>query len=177
MTFIPNSVGLLAEQETVGAVTDVTFSNLNIVNDRLYRIYMEVENPTVSTSNYHIYFNGDVVATNYWSNILYAANGSTNFVSVNEPRIVSNVLNAANGGVFYGYTDIIFNEYYGFCKWISMNVINMGNNIGFANYAGTTVISIPMTTIGGITDITIHSTIANAIATGSKFSLYRVSPI
>lgn len=177
MTFIPNSMELLAEQETVGDVTDVTFSNLNINEDRLYRIYMEVANPTVSTSNYHIYFNGDTTVTNYWSNIIYAANGASNFARFNEPRIVSNVFNAVSGGAFYGYTDVIFSDNYGFCKWISMNVINMDINIGFANYAGTTVNPIPKTTIGGITDITIHSTIAGAISAGSKFRLYRISPI
>jgi hypothetical protein len=171
MTFIPNSLELLTEQEVVGNVTDVTFPNLDINTDRMYTLYSEVANGQGAGSNYQIFFNGDTTVVNYNSNILSAIGGATNFARFNEPRIVSSVA-ATPHGFFYGYTDIMFNADFNVARWISMNTIGDDTNMGFVNYAGTYD-----TAILNITNITIHSTTANAIATGSRFRLYRVSPI
>jgi hypothetical protein len=171
MAYIPNAIHLLAEQETVGNVTDVTFSNLDINTDRMYMLYSEVQNAQALASNYQIFFNGDVTVAHYNSNILQAVNGATNFARFNEPRIVSSIATTPHG-FFYGYTDLMFNADFNVARWISMNTIGDNTNMGFINYAGTYD-----TFITNITSITIHSTTASAIAPGSRFRLYRVSPI
>jgi hypothetical protein len=177
MTFIPNVIHLLAEQ-TVGAspVTDVAFSNLHedfshSPGDRMFRLSMAVGNPTVSVSDYLIFFAGDTTITNYNSNALSAANGVTDFTRVNTPRIINAVPASEK---FCSSTDIMFNDSLGLIRWISMNVRGDTFPIGFTNYAGTYNIVGPFT---DLFSITIHSTTVDAIGTGSIFRLYRVSPI
>jgi hypothetical protein len=184
MTFLPNIMHLLAEQ-TVGVVsTSVTFSDLHYetglppnLDDRLYRLYYEVRNPTVSVSDYHIYFNGDTTNANYESQAIAANGGATNFARTvpQAPRIIDGVIAFPNG-IFFGYTDIIFNSNLQRVKYISMNSRGVGAAIGFINYAGanTGPAIVPGT---GIFSIEIHSSIANAIDIHSRFRLYRISPI
>jgi hypothetical protein len=183
MTFIPNVMHLLAEQTVGIATTAVIFSNLHYgtspasLNDRLYRIYYEVRNPTVSTSDYHIYFNGDTTNTDYESQALSAFSGGTNFARTVPvaPRIIDGVIASPNG-IFYGYVDIIFNSTHGSPRYISRNTRGIGVAIGFINYAGVYT-GPPIGPGVGLNTIEIHSSIALAIAVKSKFRLYRVSSI
>jgi hypothetical protein len=177
MAYIPHAMQLLAEQKVSGNVTDVTFSNLHehfshSPEDRMFRLSMSVINVTGSASDYLIFFAGDTTITNYHSNALSAANGVTDFTRVNTPRII-NAVPASPNGMFYGNTDIMFNDSLGLIRWISMNIRRSSFPIGFVNYAGTYDV------VGTFTDlfsITIHSTTVNAIGNDSIFRLFRISP-
>lgn len=185
MTYLPHVMHLLAEQTVqLATTTSVTFSNLHYetdtppnLDDRLYRLYYEVRNPTASTSDYHIYFNGKTTNTDYESQALGAFGGGTNFARTipQAPRIIDGVIAAPNG-IFFGYTDILFHDNFQGPKYISMNSRGMAGATGFINYAGT-YIGVPIAPGNGITSIEIHSSIANAIDIHSRFRLYRVSPI
>jgi hypothetical protein len=175
---------LLAEQ-LVGVVSSsVTFSNLHYetlvpiaIDDRLYRLYYEVRNPTASASDYHIYFNGDTNDANYESQTIGVKGGASNFTRTFPiaPRIIDGV-SAYPNGIFFGYTDIIYNSTFGHVKYISMNSRGVAGAIGFINYAG--VDTGPAIAPGlGITSIEIQSSIVGAIDIHSRFRLYRVSPI
>jgi hypothetical protein len=184
MAFTPHVMQLLSEQTVVADTTAVIFSNLHYetaspanLNDRFYRLYYEVKNPTASTSDYHIYFNGDTTNTHYESQAMSAFGGGTNFARTVPvaPRIIDGVIASPNG-LFYGYTDIIFNTNFGLPKYISLNVRGIGTAMGFINYAGT-LIGPPIAPGIGLNTIEIHSSIALAIGAKSRFRLYRVSSI
>jgi hypothetical protein len=173
MTFNPNSIHLLEERELGADVTDVTFSSLANRNPdhRILRLYMTIVNPTISTSDYYLVINGHVIFTDYHSNAISASNGGTNFARVNAPRIIDSVPPSPDG-IFYGYTDIIYNLNFDLVRWISMNIKGNAFPIGFINYAG-----MYNNFFNPVNSITVHSTVVDAIGAGSKFKLFRASTI
>lgn len=174
MTFSPHVMHLLVETVAPFDLTTINVypPGLDLSTDTLYRLYVQIKNTTgFNTPVYNIFFNGDSTETNYWCQITQSNGVALTAARVNAPRIEDQTL--TNNMTFSSVIDIELNVDSKAC-YICTTRFRDGGGAGGIQ---TEFIGGQYTIIANVTSIQISSNIANAIAAGSTFRLFRVSTV
>lgn len=155
---------LIAESTVSGAaVTSVQFTGLDINTHKSYRVEIDLYNPTVSTSTYSIFFNNDLVDTNYYRQYIYANGASITAARSNDAIILT--LTASTNGSAEGPVSLDV----GGRPRVTMNE---------SRYNSTTTELVTKTivktgTVANVTQIDIVGSVASSIGIGTKIRIYR----
>jgi hypothetical protein len=149
------------------AATSLSMSGLNLALDKCYYIQWALKNNTgSSTPSLSLYYNSDTTATNYATQYAYAVNST-----VNSPSFVNSaVLDAFTSGTSSSTGDVlIFNDPDGrprsqfrFSRGSATSPQVIGGTHGWNSTAN-------------ITGITVVASVANALAVGSYFKVFKVN--
>lgn len=161
-----NSItGLVAEYTVTGsAVSEIPFSNLNILQDRVYRFYIKASNATASDVAIHLFLNGDTTATNYYTQLFYSTGATAAGVNSNDAAIA--YLIASDRVFAEGVVGLVGGK----AKACVQGHRGSGANLYVRNYNYET-------TSTSLTDVTSMlfkiSTGTNAFAVGSYIAIYK----
>lgn len=154
---------LLAEYEVTGsAVTQIDFTGLDIKTHKSYQIEVEIINPTASSTSLKFCINGDTTNTNYYTQEIVAGSTSLSAQRSNAPYIGYTLAGK------YGYSNGFISLVNGYLK---ANIYENRHDATSVNIAQYSIVK--TATVTNITQITLISTIANAIGVGSKVRIYR----
>lgn len=154
---------LIAEYIVSGsAVTSIDIQNLDINTHKSYRIECEFANATATTSYISFYVNGDTTSSNYYAQSMSRSGTASGGGRGNNAIHVSLIGNSESA--VYGVIGLVNGKYI----LRSNTTMDEGATIVVADEVVTKVASIT-----NITQLTIMSSVANAIGVGSKVRIYR----
>lgn len=155
---------LVSSQTVSGsAVTDVTFSSLNLAADGRYQLEMSILNAVGSAPALSLFFNADTTASNYRSQIMTQTGSSISAGGNNNAIIFS----------------IVASSYAFSLLDIKRDISGRPRTIGSvardepASYVRQDFAHIRANT-ANVTSLTISSSVASAIGIGSVFKLYKI---
>lgn len=154
---------MLIGEITVGtATTSVSFTGLDIGKDDDYLLVTEGYNP-VATCEYALYANGNVTPANYYTQKIYGEGTTIGATRSNQSSGLAIVIASQYAESF---TRIKLTNS-GYFVYQSSQFYRTGSASLELAYATSTF------TATSITSLTITSTVASAIGTGSRFQLYK----
>lgn len=155
---------LLAETTVSGsAVTSIDFTGLDINTHQSYRVEMEWINGTASSSALYPFFNGDTVATGYYSQEVQASSTTVSGSRENTPRsAVSSATSRTK------VTMHISRDTDGWAIVESRSNRTLGSAITADLYTVSRT-----TTLTNITQLTLTATVASSLSIGTKARIYR----
>lgn len=145
------------------AATTLTLSGLDLATDGRYVMYMVAKNATLSNAVLSLYYNADTTDTNYWRQAFNANNTTVSASRGNDAAIVTLVSSVDLSGKVEIAKDI------------------SGSPRANASFGRDAPASIRIdmtahawTSTANVTGITITSSVANSLAVGSYFKVYKV---
>lgn len=158
------TVGSLVAEATVtgAAATTLVVSGLSLTADKTYLIRFIGENAAGSTATLSMFFNGDTTVTNY--NRIVESNGGSG-TQANNAQFAS--MTANDPCTIYGTLTLDFD---GKARLMSDSNYDTGANIS------TQRASLEWTTAATVTSITISSSVASALAIGTKIQVLELMP-
>lgn len=141
------------------AVTSVSFTGLDGNAHGGYVLVMEIINATATNMNLTPQVNGDTTSANYSSQFITATGSTVTTGTINSICFVGGAI----GRKSYVIVDIGLNN--GIVTWLSRGFEESSNSLSYAGKYATSVTN--------LTRFDIVSTIANSLAVGSRFRLYR----
>lgn len=155
----------LVQTQTVSglAVTDVTFSSLDINTDGNYQLIGKII-PAGAGTNLEIFTNGDTTTTNYYNEQVIGNAGVVS--SARQNSAMAGQINSAGETLIV--IDIALIN--GYATWFARSNLNKSASVQ------TMIVSGNKTgTVANITSLTLHSVTASSIGVGSTFNLYKLN--
>lgn len=146
------------------AVTSFTLSSLDLGADGSYYIIFSFGNATASAVVFSLFFNSDTTDTNYYNQTLAAFSTSPSAARQNNARIAEMAANSYVTGNISITKDIS-----GRPRSLSITNRDEPNAIGLQYFSHV------RTNTANVTDITISSSVVNAISIGSVFKVFKIS--
>lgn len=156
---------LLADVTVAAATAAVSLTGFSISKEDEILLVSDIINPTGSNSSMYLFFNGDNTQSNYYVQRLDYETSTKSAARYNIPFIASTIagtrnmhftkIKLSNAGQF-SYYDEAVRKYGG-------SIIEWHQYFGASTY-----------TASAITQLTVASAIAGAIAAGSRFRLYKI---
>jgi len=144
--------------------TAIEITGLDLDNDKIYELVFNAKNPTVSRTDYYLYFNGDTTNTNYYAQWMWVEGTRVSCARTNKPYLME--LGSGTSGIVI-------------CKIIraidGMARYNASATMGSLETIRSLDIKGSWITSANVTSIRIQSEIATAIAANSKVYLMRLS--
>jgi len=143
--------------------TTVSFTGLDLEGDGGYLLFSVIKNPTSSSGNVRIFFNGDTITTNYWTQVVGGYGSTANVSRTNDTVFMGSVAGTTNFGVAYilktiGSKTICF-------SWFSQNTGgSIENKLNIIEWQNTS----------NVNSIDITHSVSNGIGAYSNFKLYRI---
>lgn len=159
----------VAETTVTGSpVTSISFTGLNLNTDKVYWVFYKLKNASASASAINLYFNNDTTATNYYRQRLYVNNTTLDAGRTNDANWLGGLeIGARQTGFIViqanpdgnGEATIFVTDEAG--AGIALTIIHQiaGKWSGTAN----------------ITRIDFTAGVTNAIAVGSRISIFKLS--
>jgi len=156
---------LCFEDDQLDGFKDSVEDNLDdLDNDKIYELVLNAKNPTVSRTDYYLYFNGDTTNTNYYAQWMWVEGTRVSCARTNKPYLME--LGSGTSGIVI-------------CKIIraidGMARYNASATMGSLETIRSLDIKGSWITSANVTSIRIQSEIATAIAANSKVYLMRLS--
>lgn len=146
------------------ATTSVSFTGLNFTSADDYLLVSDIGNASASATTVYIYKNGDTTNTNYYRQLLWSTGTSVLGDRQNYPQIAESAGSARN--VINSKIKLTNSNYFTVQSDHSSYV---GSISELRKYNTTST-----NTLTSITSLTIQTAVANAIAVGSRFRLYKL---
>ena len=157
---------LLASTEVAGsAVTSVDFTGLSLDSDDELLLVSDIAAP-ISTTNVYLYVNGNTTNTNYYRQLLWAYSNNIGENRVNDAFI--DYTQSGSGSLIESYIKLTSDGYIAFQSKATNNYGS--SSVDIMNCYNTTLF-----TDASITQLTISTSVASQILSGSKFWLYRIN--
>jgi hypothetical protein len=155
-------IGQIRKVELMNYTTSITFSGLNFLPGQTYKLYVTTKNPTGSSDNIDIFFNGDLTKANYSSQTQSADSSTMSGSRAADPKF-STDLNNGNAMVeaVIAITPSGYPYYTAHTTYSGARYIDIGGT-----YSGV---------VSSITSITLAHNQANGLDRLSEFTLVRVS--
>jgi hypothetical protein len=147
------------------AATDLTLSGLDLSAFAGFKIILKIKNATASAGLISLFYNGDTTATNYDRQALSGTGSSAAAARVNAAAITSLIASECSTG-----TIDIFNDFDGKPRARSQTNIGAPSGLILQDIAHV------WDSATNVTSITLSSSVANALAIGSTFSVYGIAP-
>jgi hypothetical protein len=152
----------VAELSVSSDTTQIDVTGLNLSTDKLYWFAFAVKNPTASTTNYYIAFNGDTTTANYYAERVWFEGTGYGAARANYPDICDNI-GAGKGAVFHC---LVFRDVDGYPRYI-MDAAHWGvSDIGRKILGGI------WNSTANVTSISLWSSVASGIGAGSRLIMY-----
>lgn len=157
------SSNLIQEIEVTTATTTVQFTGLDIATIKDYVLVVEFVNPTVTNSILRMEYNGDTVASNYFTQLVYAVTTPSGANLPDENRLAY-----AQAGQ-ESHTIANFAMVNGFITSQTTVTSIVPSDINVYMYYSARLVQDT-----NLTDILIRADVTGAIGAGSKFRLYKL---
>jgi len=156
--------GLLAEYVVTGSpITSIDFSNLDINTHKSYRVEISIANATANSSGLYCFINGDTNLTNYYRELVQFDGTTIGANRANNPQIIT--LQPSSS---LSLTSNVQRGDNGYAR-----AINFGNSSNGSSVLKEDSTLIKTATVANITQLTFTTSVAGAIAVGSKIRIYR----
>lgn len=146
------------------AVTDLTLSGLDLDTDGRYVVWMSLGNATVSSASISMYYSGDTTATNYYVQF-WNVDGTAVGGAARSNAAVIAAMNASS--VISGQAELMVDPF-GYTR----------STVRLNRHAPSAVVLVHDAHIwasaSNVTSITLSSSVANALAVGSYFKVYKL---
>lgn len=161
---VPGKFQLIARTTLTGTATIVTFSGLDMSEDKIYKLFIATEEATdAGDSNLSLFFNGDTTQTNYFNQFIEAIDTTITGARQNNASVVK-IFN--NHGAFGELT--ITKDPTGNVRTLSLSSSSQPTSLRLLNRFHI------WNDTANVTSITISSATASALKAGSVFTLYKV---
>jgi hypothetical protein len=147
-----------------GAVSSVQSPTLDINSHRSYRLECEFKNATGSSSQLSLYLNNDQTAANY-TRVVYSNDGINPLTPTTDNSAI--IGNAAGNDYTHMETKLVR----GVDGWVSM-IVEAVKDVATAMVHQTSAIK-KNATVTNVTRVDFVASVANSIADGSTFRIYR----
>lgn len=149
---------------TGAAATTITASGLDLATDGLYHIVFSVGNATASALVISMFYNADTTATNYQNQTLYSGGTTTSSARANTARLIE----LAASSYAAGFIDIS-RDLSGRPRATYTNNRDEPTAIGLQQ--GSHI----RTNTANVTSITFTSSVANSLAIGTVFKIFKLN--
>jgi hypothetical protein len=142
----------------------VDLLDLDINTHKAYLLIFEVKNPTTSNMAYFMFFEGDYVTTNYYSQV-FIANGTSTWINrTNDPTFAG-----CNAGNRNEHVCWILRDVDGYPKVFTISTGSTGGSVTVNLWSLSKT-----ATVTNITQIRIAAQYSGGIGAGSRIRLYRI---
>jgi len=155
----------IAEVVTASSVSYVDFNSLDINTDKFYVLMLTIVNYYSGDNFYNIYFNGDVIPSNYYDEFLQASGTTVSAGSGNYAYFMEYVPTGKELFVIL----FITRDPSGYGRWLTLGGYDAPTSRKIRQYTGVT-----KSTVSNITSIRISANYSSGIGTGSKLLLFKV---
>jgi hypothetical protein len=155
----------IADTEVTGsAVTTVSFTGLDLDSAKAYIIIAKFTNPTINTTEYKLYFNGDTTDTNYYYQYILADGATVSSGRSNSSRYLG--VEAGEEVIGFGTTQ---RDPAGYVKSSIFEARRDPATVLILQTAHTWL------TQANVTQMDFTSSVAGAIGVGSRIMIFKVS--
>ena len=163
----PNAGGLVlvgTATVTGSAATTLTLSGLDLATDKCYRVLFACKNATASASNVNLYYSGDTTSGNYYRQTIQFNDTTVTGARNNNGFGFSMVAS----GPATGDMEILL-DFDGRARAFIRNSLSTASTIQIHDVRHVRNV------VGNVTSITFSASVANSLAVGSYFKVYKVN--
>ncbi|MBA7633551.1 hypothetical protein ES703_41119 [subsurface metagenome] len=156
---------VVADITLPGNTTNIDVANLDYNNDGPWQFYLMVHNPTGSTTEYRLFFNGDYVIANYYAQWIKVVGGVRSSARINKPNV--EILSAGLSSIVFGTIMVDAADY---ARFHGINCRKITTALELIEYG-----ICKNSTVANITSLRIASTIANGLSAGTRLIITRIA--